>query len=155
MLIELPDINTVDIRKAHLKKQMQYHFSPNLIESISESLDLGKQVILFQNRRGYSPVISCVYCSYTPNCKSCDVSLTYYKWNNSLKCHYCGYSEEIPNECPTCKCKEFSNEGFGTEQIEESLGQLFPDYVTKRLDYDTTRRKHVSKKLFLILSREE
>jgi len=145
--IELPDIKTVDIRKAYLKKQMQYHFSTNLIESISVSLELGKQVILFQNRRGYSPIISCVDCSYTPNCKNCDVSLTYYKWNNSLKCHYCGYAEEIPNECPSCKCKEFSDEGFGTEQIEEGLGQLFPNYVAKRLDYDTTRRKHAYQKI--------
>ena len=78
-------------------------------------------MILFQNRRGYSPVISCGACAYTPNCNSCDVSLTFHKWNNQLKCHYCGYTEQVPEFCPSCSAKDLSDKGFGTEQIEESL----------------------------------
>jgi primosomal protein N' (replication factor Y) len=140
--IALPKIKTIDIRKAHLKKQMIRQFAPEMLSAIEETLDSGKQVILFQNRRGYSPVLSCGTCAYTPNCNSCDVSLTYHKWNNHLKCHYCGYTEQVPETCPSCTAKDFSDKGFGTEQIEESLKELFPEYVSKRMDYDTTRRKH-------------
>ena len=145
--IALPNIQTIDIRKVHLKKQMVYQFAPDMLKSINEILEDGKQVILFQNRRGYSPVLSCESCAYTPNCAHCDVSLTYYKWNNNLKCHYCGYSQNIPETCPSCSAKEFSDKGFGTEQIEESLKELFPNYITRRMDYDTTRGKNAYQKI--------
>ena len=137
-----PKIQTIDIRKAHLKKQMKYQFSPEMLTSIEQTLSAGKQVILFQNRRGYSPVLSCGTCAYTPNCNSCDVSLTYHKWNNHLKCHYCGYTEKLPEVCPSCSANDFEDKGFGTEQIEESLRALLPEYRTKRMDYDTTRGKN-------------
>ena len=136
-----PKIQTIDIRRAHLKKQMKYQFSPEMLTSIEQTLSAGKQVILFQNRRGYSPVLSCGTCAYTLNCNSCDVSLTYHKWNNHLKCHYCGYTEKLPEVCPSCSANDFEDKGFGTEQIEENLRALLPEYITKRMDYDTTRGK--------------
>jgi len=136
-----PKIQTIDIRRAHLKKQMKYQFSPEMLTSIEQTLSAGKQVILFQNRRGYSPVLSCGTCAYTLNCNSCDVSLTYHKWNNHLKCHYCGYTEKLPEVCPSCSANDFKDKGFGTEQIEENLRVLLPEYITKRMDYDTTRGK--------------
>ena len=145
--IALPKIQTIDIRKAHLKKQMTKQFAPKMLSSIIETLESGKQVILFQNRRGYSPVLSCSTCAYTPNCNSCDVSLTYHKWNKHLKCHYCGYIEQVPDFCPSCSAKDFSDKGFGTEQIEESLRDLLPTYVTKRMDYDTTRGKNAHQQI--------
>ena len=140
--IALPKIQTIDIRKAHLKKLMTQQFAPKMLNAITETLESGKQVILFQNRRGYSPVLSCDTCAYTPNCNACDVSLTYHKWNNQLKCHYCGYTEQVPDFCSSCSAKDFIDKGFGTEQIEESLKELLPTYVTKRMDYDTTRGKN-------------
>lgn len=145
--IELPKIKTIDIRKAHLKKQMVFQFAPEMQNAIQENLENGKQVILFQNRRGYSPVLSCVNCSYTSSCTQCDVSLTYHKWNAQLKCHYCGYSVQIPEYCPSCSSKDFTDKGFGTEQIEESLKEIFPKYVSKRMDYDTTRGKNAYQRI--------
>ena len=140
--IALPDIQTIDIRKAHLKKQMKFQFSNKLLQDMQESLDNSKQIILFQNRRGYSPLLSCETCSYTPGCKQCDVSLTYHKSNKNLRCHYCGYSEDLPDSCPSCSNKNFLDKGFGTEQIEESLIELFPENIIKRMDHDTTRGKN-------------
>ena len=145
--IALPKIETIDIRKAYLKKQMNHQFSPGLLNAMHESLDADTQIILFQNRRGYSPILSCDICSYNPNCKRCDVSLTYHKWNHHLKCHYCGYSEKIPSICSDCGGKSFVDKGFGTEKIEESLIELFPKNVIKRLDYDTTRGKNTYKNI--------
>jgi primosomal protein N' (replication factor Y) (superfamily II helicase) len=145
--IALPKIETIDIRKAHLKKQMKQQFAPKMLSAIEETLAAGKQVILFQNRRGYSPVVSCGTCAYTPNCNSCDVSLTFHKWNKQLKCHYCGYTEQVPAVCPSCTANDFSDKGFGTEQIEESLKELLPEYVTKRMDYDTTRGKNAHQQI--------
>ncbi|MEC7646038.1 MAG: primosomal protein N' [Bacteroidota bacterium] len=145
--IALPKIKTIDIRKAYLKKNMLYQFAPKMLNSIRETLENGKQVILFQNRRGYSPVLSCEYCAYTPDCTQCDVSLTYHKWNNQLKCHYCGYTQKIPEICPSCSTQELSDKGFGTEQIEESLKALFPEHVSRRMDHDTTRKKNSYQKI--------
>lgn len=145
--IALPKIQTIDIRKAYLKKQMIHQFAPEMLSAIKDTLARGKQVILFQNRRGYSPVLSCGTCAYTPNCNSCDVSLTYHKWNNHLKCHYCGYTEQVPETCPSCTAKDFTDKGFGTEQIEESLKELFPEYISKRMDYDTTRGKNAHQQI--------
>ena len=110
--IALPKIHIIDIRKAYLKKQMVYQFSPEMINGIKEALVNNSQVILFQNRRGYSSVLNCKSCAYTPSCVQCDVSLTYYKWNSKLKCHYCGFSKEIPDSCPKCSSKEIDDKGF-------------------------------------------
>ena len=145
--IALPKIQVIDIRKAHLKQKMNYQFAPEMINAIKVTLDSGKQVILFQNRRGYSSFLNCKTCAYTPYCNNCDVSLTYHKRNNHLKCHYCGYIEQLPDVCPNCGAKEFSDKGFGTEQIEENLKELFPDNVSKRMDYDTTRGKNAYQKI--------
>jgi primosomal protein N' (replication factor Y) len=145
--IALPKIQTIDIRKAYLKKQMTHQFSPEMLNAIKKNLENGKQIILFQNRRGYTPVLSCKICAYTPNCIQCDVSLTYHKWNSQLKCHYCGYTEKLPEVCPSCSSKDFSDKGFGTEQIEESLKELFPENISKRMDYDTTRKKNAYQKI--------
>ena len=140
--ISMPKIQTIDIKKAYLKKQMTNHFSSKLLSKIYDCLNERKQVILFQNRRGYSPTQSCNSCSFTPQCKYCDVSLTFYKHNNHLKCHFCGYTEGTIKICPNCMADDFKDIGFGTEQIEESLKMLFPDNIIKRMDYDTTRGKN-------------
>ncbi len=145
--IELPKIECIDIRKAHLKKQMQAQFSPELLNEIKDTIANGKQVILFQNRRGYSPVLSCSVCAFTPNCKHCDVSLTYHKWQNQIKCHYCGYAENIPKVCTSCSATDFGSKGFGTEQIQESLNALLPDATISRMDYDTTRKKYAHQEI--------
>ena len=126
---------------------MNYQFAPEMLNAIKVTLDSGKQVILFQNRRGYSSFLNCKTCAYTPNCNNCDVSLTYHKRSNHLKCHYCGYIEQLPDVCPNCGAKELSDRGFGTEQIEENLKELFPDNVSKRMDYDTTRGKNAYQKI--------
>ena len=140
--IQLPNISIVDIRKAHLKKKMNSCFSLEMINSIEKSLNEEKQVILFQNRRGYSSFISCLDCGFTPKCKNCDVSLTFHKRNNHIRCHYCGYTEKTPVLCSHCNADKFDNKGFGTEQIEEKIRDLFPEKVVARMDYDTTRKKH-------------
>lgn len=145
--ISMPKIQTIDIKKAYLKKQMTNHFSSELLSKINDCLNERKQVILFQNRRGYSPTQSCNACSFTPECKYCDVSLTFYKHNNHLKCHFCGYTQATVMICPKCKSNDFKDIGFGTEQIEESLKLLFPDNIIKRMDYDTTRGKNSYKLL--------
>lgn len=139
--IELPEIHCVDIKKANLKKEMVFSFSPLLLDSIKETLSNNKQIILFQNRRGYSPIISCSSCGFTPKCDFCDVSLTFHKGNNQIRCHYCGESQHIPNTCSSCNETEFLSKGLGTEQIEEQLKSVFSDIVCKRMDYDTTRKK--------------
>ena len=140
--IELPEIHIIDIKKAHLKKQMEYHFSPFLIKNISEALKKEKQIILFQNRRGFAPYLECNLCSWTPKCNNCDVSLTFHKYTNSLRCHYCGFSEDRKISCVSCGHNEMSDKGFGTEQIEEELKVLFPQAKTQRMDFDTTRKKN-------------
>ena len=145
--IQLPKIKCIDIRKANLKKQMKAQFSPELLNIISVTLEKGKQVILFQNRRGYAPVLSCTSCAFTPNCNQCDVSLTYHKWQNQIKCHYCGYMEDVPTNCPECNSNEFDSKGFGTEQIKESLDAFFPEANIGRMDYDTTRRKYAHQEI--------
>ena len=145
--IQMPEIQTIDMRKAYLKKQMIHQFTPNMLSGIKQVLGAGKQIILFQNRRGYSPVMSCGTCAFTAKCDSCDVSLTYHKWNNQLKCHYCGSAKTVPDTCPSCSSNDFRDKGFGTEQIEESLRILFPDFVTKRMDYDTTRGKNAHQRI--------
>ncbi len=143
----LPEIHLVDLKDAYFRKKMTGHFSQSLIESITEALSLGEQVILFQNRRGYSPVIECMTCGHVPQCTQCDVSLTYHKFKNQLRCHYCGFTMAKPTRCHACSSNDLTSKGFGTEQIELELNTLFPNKNIKRMDQDTTRGKYAFEKL--------
>ena len=139
--IQLPEIIPVDIKELHRKKRMNGQFSPLLIQYIRAALDRHEQVILFQNRRGFAPMIECRTCGWVPRCKNCDVSLTYHKGLNQLTCHYCGYTYQLPRHCPACEGVELVNRGFGTEKIEEAVKELFPDVKVARMDLDTTRSR--------------
>lgn len=139
--IEMPRIITVDLTEAYRKKQMTGHLSDTLIEQMGDTLAAGDQVILFQNRRGFAPYVSCKSCGWVPRCKHCDVSLTYHKAFNKLTCHYCGYTELLPEVCPDCHQTTIQTHGFGTEQIEKEVAELFPEMRVARMDLDTTRRK--------------
>ena len=143
----LPEVALVDLKENYFKKRMKGHFSLSLIEAIAEALSLGEQVILFQNRRGFSPIIECMTCGHVPQCTSCNVSLTYHKFKNQLRCHYCGYSIAKPTNCHACASIDISTKGFGTEQIELELAGLFPTKNVKRMDQDTTRGKYSFEKL--------
>lgn len=143
----LPKINLIDLKEAYSKKQMNGHFSITLIAAITTALNLGEQVILFQNRRGFSPVLECTTCGHIPQCTSCNVSLTYHKFKNQLRCHYCGYAIAKPTNCHACSSVEIETKGFGTEQIELELAALFPTKNIKRMDQDTTRGKYAFEKL--------
>lgn len=143
----LPEIWIVDIAKSQRQKKMQGHFSQFLIDSMGEALSKGEQIILFQNRRGYSLRLYCNTCQSMPTCAHCDVSLTYHKTSNLLKCHYCGYAIEVPKECPQCHSTDIEMRGFGTEKIEDSLAELFPDARIARMDLDTTRSKNAYQKI--------
>lgn len=136
-----PEIVLVDLKDKYKRKRMTGHFSDTLIDAIAETLSEGKQVILFQNRRGYSPWVECMTCGHVPQCPQCDVSLTYYKYKNQLRCHYCGYNIANPTHCHQCHSTDLSTKGFGTEQIEMELKSLFPEKNTWRMDQDTTRGK--------------
>ncbi len=139
--VTLPEIELVDLKDKYFRKKMSGHFSEVLIEEITKSLTLGEQVILFQNRRGYSPLLECLTCGHVPQCQQCDVSLTYHKHKNQLRCHYCGYSIAKPTNCHACSSVNLTTKGFGTEQIQQELVALFPSYKIGRMDQDTTRGK--------------
>ena len=139
--VRMPEVVLVDLKDKHFRKRMTGHFSDLLIEEIAEALSLGEQVILFQNRRGYSPIIECLTCGHVPHCQQCDVSLTFHKHKNQLRCHYCGYSIAKPTHCHSCSSIDLTTKGFGTEQIEQELVSLFPKAKTGRMDQDTTRGK--------------
>lgn len=138
----LPQITVVDIREATRKRLMQSHFSPQLIERTQAALDAGEQVIFFQNRRGFAPSVECQSCGHIPHCIRCDVSLTYHKHSNQLRCHYCGWTSNPPAQCEACGSTELKLKGFGTEKIEEELSLIFPKTKIARMDLDTTRGKH-------------
>lgn len=139
--MELPSFLVVDIKEAYRKKRMEGHFSDELLEKMKKSLENKEQVILFQNRRGYAPLLECKNCANVPKCRNCDVSLTVHKVFNTLSCHYCGYTEPIPTICPACKTPGLSTKGFGTEKIEDEISQIFPEARIARMDLDTTRSK--------------
>ena len=139
--VQLPKIELIDIKEKHRKKEMKGHFSDRLLVLIQEALDEKEQVILFQNRRGFSPIVECKTCGISPQCPNCDVSLTYHKYKNELRCHYCNYQRAMPNNCSACGSNTLDTKGFGTEQIELELKELFPDYSIGRMDLDTTRGK--------------
>lgn len=145
--IELPEILVVDTKEAYRKKQMQGHFTPLLLEKITQALAGKEQVILFQNRRGYAPYLECKGCAYVPKCKNCDVSLTVHKYLNKLTCHYCGHTENLPQICPVCNTPNLENKGFGTEKVEQEIRSFFPEARTIRMDFDTTRGKNSLEKI--------
>lgn len=145
--VRMPEVLLVDLKDKHFRKRMTGHFSDLLIEEIAEALSLGEQVILFQNRRGYSPIIECLTCGHVPHCQQCDVSLTFHKHKNQLRCHYCGYSIAKPSHCHSCSSIDLTTKGFGTEQIEQELISLFPKAKTGRMDQDTTRGKYGFEKI--------
>ena len=139
--IQLPEILPVDIKELNRKKMMLGHFSPVLKEKMAEALARKEQIILFQNRRGYAPMIECHDCGWAPKCVHCDVSLTLHKHSNQLVCHYCGHTAAIPAVCPECGSHDLRDRGFGTEKVEDEIKALFPDARVARMDLDTTRSK--------------
>ena len=145
--IQLPEIIPVDIKELHRKKRMTGQFSPLLLQYVREALDNKQQVILFQNRRGFAPMIECRTCGWVPKCKNCDVSLTYHKGINQLTCHYCGYTYQLPRSCPACEGVELMHRGFGTEKIEDDVKLIFPEASVARMDLDTTRTRSAYEKI--------
>ena len=139
--IQLPEIIPVDIKELQRKKRMNGPFSPLLLQYVREALEQKEQVILFQNRRGFAPMIECHTCGWVPKCKNCDVSLTYHKGLNQLTCHYCGYTQPVPRQCPACEGVDLRNRGFGTEKIEDDVKAIFPEARVARMDLDTTRTR--------------
>jgi primosomal protein N' (replication factor Y) len=145
--VQMPEIELVDLKDSYFRKRMKGHFSLTLIEQITEAFANNEQVILFQNRRGFSPVLECMTCGHVPQCPQCDVSLTYHKYKNQLRCHYCGYNMAKPSNCHVCSSVDLETKGFGTEQIELELAELFPNKNIKRMDQDTTRGKYSFEKI--------
>ena len=140
--VKLPEIEVVSITEETKAKTMQSHFTSVLMADIKQALSNKEQVILFQNRRGYAPVLMCKICAYTPKCINCDVTLTFHKSSGKLHCHYCGYKEDAPNICPACGSTHLEYKGFGTEKIEDELAMLLPDARIARMDLDTTRSRN-------------
>ena len=151
----MPEIELVDLKDKYFRKKMVGHFSDVLIEEITNALALGEQVILFQNRRGYSPLLECMTCGHVPQCQQCDVSLTYHKHKNQLRCHYCGYSIAKPTNCHACSSVDLTTKGFGTEQIQQELSELFPSHKIGRMDQDTTRGKFGFEKIIYSFKNRE
>lgn len=139
--IQLPQIQVVDIKDLQRRKMMTGPFSPQLLSAIREALNRGEQAILFQNRRGFAPMIECKVCGWVPKCLNCDVSLTLHKNMNLLTCHYCGYTYAVPQSCPNCESTELRGRGYGTEKIEDQIRELFPEVKVARMDLDTTRTR--------------
>ena len=138
--LQLPRITMVDLQRQYHRKEMYGHFADPVVFRIREEIARGKQVILFQNRRGYAPYLQCTHCGEVPKCPNCDVSMTYHKGNNTLVCHCCGHSMQAPRLCPKCQ-NEYKAQGFGTERLEEEIQTLFPSARVARMDLDTTRKK--------------
>lgn len=145
--IALPQIETADVKRAAKRKQMHAMLTPELYSGISKALENGEQVILFQNRRGYSPFVECFACGAIPKCANCDVSLTYHKLRNHLVCHYCGYTKRLTEHCESCGSPELKTRGFGTEKIEDEIKQLFKNARIARMDADSTQNKNAFEKI--------
>lgn len=145
--IQLPEIQVVDVKDLRRRKMMSGPFSPQLLTAVSEALKNGQQAILFQNRRGFAPMVECKVCGWVPKCKNCDVSLTLHKSINLLTCHYCGYTYPVPTECPNCGSTEIMGRGFGTEKIEDQIAEIFPEAKIARMDLDTTRTRNAYERL--------
>ncbi|WP_375242524.1 primosomal protein N', partial [Lacinutrix sp.] len=153
--VQPPEIELVDIADKHKKKRMKGHFSDRMIEEITDALDQGHQIILFQNRRGYSPIVECNTCGHSPQCPNCDVSLTYHQYRKQLRCHYCGHNNAMLQKCMACGISNLDTKGFGTEQIETEAKTLFPKANVARMDLDTTRGKYGYEKIITALEQQE
>lgn len=151
--VMMPEMILADTRDAYRRKIMVSHFTPQLVKAIEDALGRSEQVVLFRNRRGFAPVIICRECGWIPECRSCSVSMTYHKGLNKLKCHYCGFTINIPSTCPSCGSGELLMKGFGTEKIEDELKILFPEARIERMDLDTTRKKGAFDRLITNLER--
>ncbi|MBU2997438.1 primosomal protein N' [Cellulophaga baltica] len=151
----MPDIELVDIKEQSKKKRMKGHFSERLFNEISETLENGEQVILFQNRRGFAPIVECTTCGNSPQCPNCDVSLTYHQYKKQLRCHYCGYHIALPLACDACGSPTLDTKGFGTEQVEQELQKLYPEAKIGRMDLDTTRGKYGYEKIITAFEQQE
>ena len=145
--IELPEIQVVDIKDLQHRKMMHGPFSPLLLNKVREALERGEQAILFQNRRGYAPMVECKQCGWVPHCQHCDVSLTFHRNLNQLTCHYCGYTYQVPTECPNCGCIHLQTIGYGTEKIEAEIHDIFPEAHIARMDLDTTRSRQAYERI--------
>ena len=145
--VQLPEIQVVDVKDLRHRKMMSGPFSPQLLAAVREALKNGQQAILFQNRRGFAPMVECKVCGWVPKCKNCDVSLTLHKSINLLTCHYCGYTYPVPTECPNCGSTEIMGRGFGTEKIEDQIAEIFPEAKIARMDLDTTRTRNAYERL--------
>ena len=139
--VSLPSIELIDLREAQKKKQMSGMFSQTLVNAIKQTLDQKKQVILFQNRRGYAPILECTSCGHSPQCTQCDVTLTYHQSHQQLRCHYCSYHIPMPQQCHACGMPTLTTKGVGTQQIEEHVKEIFPEVNVGRMDWDSTRGK--------------
>ena len=145
--IELPEIQVVDVKDLQHRKMMNGPFSPLLLNKVREALERGEQAILFQNRRGYAPMVECKQCGWVPHCQHCDVSLTFHRNLNQLTCHYCGYTYQVPTECPNCGCIHLQTIGYGTEKIEAEVHDIFPEARIARMDLDTTRSRQAYERI--------
>ncbi len=145
--VMMPEILVADVKKSRKKREMRSVFTPLLLDAVGETLRAGKQVILFQNRRGYSSFLQCNTCGWIPRCEKCDVSLTYHRYENRLICHYCGYSANIPHQCPECHSTGLTTRGFGTELVEDEIALHVPGARVARLDLDTSRSRKSYEKI--------
>lgn len=145
--IELPEFRIVDIKDLQHRKMMTGPFSPMLLAEVRKAIEDGKQAILFQNRRGFAPMIECKQCGWVPHCQHCDVSLTLHRNTNQLTCHYCGYTYSIPTKCPNCEGTELRTRGYGTEKIEEDIRDIFPEAKVARMDLDTTKTRNAYERI--------
>ena len=151
----MPEMELVDLKEQTRKRRMKGHFSERLLEEINEALELGEQVILFQNRRGYAPILECTSCGHSPQCPNCDVSLTYHQYKKQLRCHYCGHHMALQESCLACGSSTLDTKGFGTEQVEKELNELFPEAKVGRMDLDTTRGKYGYEKIITAFEQQE
>lgn len=145
--VELPEVKIVDTKDLQHRKMMSGPFSPLLLSKVREALERGEQAILFQNRRGFAPMMECKKCGWVPKCQNCDVSLTLHRNMNLLTCHYCGYTYKVPEECPSCEDKDVRTRGYGTEKIEDAVREIFPDANVARMDLDTTRTRNAYERI--------
>lgn len=145
--IQLPSIEVVDMKDLYRRKMVSGPFSPRLLSAVRGALERGEQAILFQNRRGFAPMIECRQCGWVPKCPNCDISLTYHKSMNYLSCHYCGYTMKVPEQCPCCESKDIRGRGYGTEKIEDEIRSIFPEALIARMDLDTTHTRNAYERL--------
>jgi len=151
----MPEIELVDLKEETRKRRMKGHFSERLLDEITATLENGEQVILFQNRRGFAPIVECTTCGHSPQCPNCDVSLTYHQLKKQLRCHYCGHHIALPESCEACGSQTLDTKGFGTEQVEQELKTLYPEANVGRMDLDTTRGKYGYEKIITAFEQQE